>query len=349
MPSLEFHHPFNALVLPMPYIWILIPVLAATALALASIPAVAAWGLSALPIAIVLGIVAGHLFPVAAKPAKVGRHHQLALVFCQKKLLRLGIILFGFNLNLQDIMAVGWQAFAVDAAMISLILVSGIFIGLRLLRMEPEITVLTAMGSAVCGAAAIMATESVVRAKQQQVTIAVATVVVFGTLALVCYPVIYHFTQVEPGRFGVYIGSTVHEVAQAVAAGESIGPEALQTALVVKLIRVLLLAPVILLLSQWFLRRFQPGDAVGAPIPWPWFVGGFVLTSTFNSVIPLPAAMISTLNILAQICLTLAMTALGLQTHWLAIKTAGIKPLALSLILFLLLLIGGYGVNFLLY
>ncbi len=331
----------------MPTMWILLPTLTAGSLLLASLPAVAGWGLSALPIAILLGIIAGHSFPVSGGTDKSRAQNQKVLGFCQKKLLRLGIILFGFNLNLNDILAVGWQAFAVDVVMISLILVSGIFLGLRLFRLEPEVAVLTAIGSAVCGAAAIMATETVVRARQQQVTMAVATVVVFGTLSLLCYPLIYHFAGSDPARFGVYIGSTVHEVAQAVAAGESIGPDALHSALVVKLIRVMLLAPVILLLSQWFVRRYQPGCLEKSRTPWPWFVAGFVATAALNSLLALPEPLSTALNILAQTSLTLAMTALGLQTHWQAIKAAGIKPLGLSLILFLMLLVGGYGVNFL--
>jgi uncharacterized integral membrane protein (TIGR00698 family) len=216
--------------------------------------------------------------------------------------------------------------------------------------MSREATILTSVGSAVCGAAAILATEPVLKAKQQEVSVAVATVVVFGTLALFCYPLIYRLTDLSSASFGIYIGSTVHEVAQAVAAGQAIDAAAMNSALITKLMRVMMLAPVVVVIG-WLYQRAQneTGSTTSTAIPWPWFVFGFIAMVTLNSLVDFPAAMRQGLQVSAQLALTLAMTALGLQTRFSALRQAGPKPLILSALLFVLLLGGGLSVHQLLY
>ncbi|ABC31412.1 predicted membrane protein [Hahella chejuensis KCTC 2396] len=312
--------------------------LAVCAILLAQLPFIAALGLSALPLASLLGLLYG-------AAATHDTHSDVAILnFCQQKLLRLGIILFGFNLSFQQIAAIGWRTVLLDAVVIISVLSTGIYLGVKLLRLPKEIATLTAIGSAVCGAAAIMAAEPVVRAKEQDVAVAVGTVVVFGTMAMFIYPVIYRFTLMEPSLFGIYIGSTVHEVAQAVAAGQSISGEAMQFAVVAKLVRVMLLAPVIIALSA-LLFRAPAGASSQTKIAIPWFVFGFIAAAAVNSLITLPEFVLESLRWTAQIALTLAMTALGVKTRWSAIRQAGIRPIALSCILFIVLLGGGFGLN----
>ncbi|WLQ15118.1 YeiH family protein [Hahella aquimaris] len=308
------------------------------AILLAQIPFIAALGLSALPLASLLGMLYGAVNTHSSQGAST------TLNLCQQKLLRLGIILFGFNLSFQQIAAIGWRTILLDAIVIISVLSIGIYLGVKLLRLPKEIATLTAIGSAVCGAAAIMAAEPVVRAKEQDVAVAVGTVVVFGTLAMFIYPVIYRFTWMEPSQFGIYIGSTVHEVAQAVAAGQSISGEAMQFAVVAKLIRVMLLAPVIIALSV-LLFRAPAGANTQTRIAIPWFVFGFIAAAAINSLITLPEFVLEALKWTSQLALTLAMTALGVKTRWSAIRQAGAKPIALSLILFIVLLAGGLGLN----
>lgn len=318
-------------------------IIAFAATALAQTESLTAIGLSALPLAILMGITYGNV----AKPECRGRDAAV-LTFSQQKLLRLGIVLFGFNLSFQQIASVGYQAILLDLLVIAIVLSLGIAIGIRVFRLPREVAVLTSVGSAVCGAAAIMATEPVIRARERDVTVAVATVVLFGTLAMFSYPVIYSFVGMEPSLFGIYIGSTVHEVAQAVAAGQSIGGEAMQNAVVAKLIRVMLLAPVVIVLGSLFFRR---DAAAGArqPVPIPWFVFGFIATAALNSLVTLPAALLEGLQLASQLSLAIAMAALGIKTRWATIRQAGIKPLALSLVLFVVLMVGGFGLNVLFY
>jgi uncharacterized integral membrane protein (TIGR00698 family) len=317
--------------------------IAIAATALAQTESFSAIGLSALPLAILMGITYGNV----ARPPNSGRDAAV-LAFSQQKLLRLGIILFGFNLSFQQIAAVGYQAILLDMIVITVVLSMGIFVGIRLFGLPREIAILTSVGSAVCGAAAIMATEPVIRAKEQDVTVAVATVVLFGTLAMFSYPVIYSFVGMESSLFGIYIGSTVHEVAQAVAAGQSIGGEAMQNAVVAKLIRVMLLAPVVIVLGSLYFQR-AAGSSERRPVPIPWFVFGFIATAALNSVLTLPSIVLEALQLASQLSLAIAMAALGIKTRWATIRQAGIKPLGLSLVLFVVLMLGGYGLNVLFY
>ena len=325
--------------------WILLPLIGAIAYGLAQLTWARHLGLGALPMAIGLGILVGNLFT----PLWSTRSEQV-LAFSKKRLLRIGIILFGSHLTLQQLIAVGWQAAVLDLVVICSVLSVGYWVGVRVLGMSREATILTSVGSAVCGAAAILATEPVLKAKQQDVSVAVATVVVFGTLALFCYPLIFSLTGLSSAQFGIYIGSTVHEVAQAVAAGQAIDGAAMNSALITKLMRVMMLAPVVVLIG-WLYQRTQIGTANGpsAAIPWPWFVFGFIAMVTLNSLIDLPAALRHALQVSAQLALILAMTALGLQTRFAALRQAGAKPLILSALLFALLLGGGLVVHQLLY
>jgi uncharacterized integral membrane protein (TIGR00698 family) len=317
---------------------IALPLIAIVAILLAKVPAIAQFGLSALPLAIILGIVVGHL-----NTRKAADKEIVFTRFCQQKLLRAGIILFGFSLSFQQIISVGWQALVLDLLVITSIFCVGTYVGIRFFKLDRELAILTSVGSAICGAAAILATESVLKPRQQNVTVAVATVVLFGTLAMFSYPFIFQFSGMSEQAFGIYIGSTVHEVAQAVAAGEAIGGEALQNAVVVKLIRVMMLAPFILILSA-FLTRSSDGLS-GGKIAIPWFVFGFIAASGINSLLLLPEALLSTLQLASQFSLAIAMAALGVQTRWSTIRQAGVKPMVLSLMLFVMLIFGGFYLN----
>lgn len=329
--------------------WLLLLVISAASTLLAQTDAAQGAGIGALPLAIVLGIIAGNVFT-----DRYSAKSEWLLAFSKKRLLRLGIILFGSHLTLQQVASVGIQAALLDAVVIVCVLGVGYLLGMKVLGMSREETILTSVGSAVCGAAAILATEPVLNAKQQQVSVAVATVVVFGTLALFSYPVIFSLTDLSSASFGIYIGSTVHEVAQAVAAGQAIDAEAMNNAIIVKLIRVMMLAPVVIVIGWLYQRAQTPllGQASSAPsgsIPIPWFVFGFVLMVGINSFIVLPDYLSESLKFIAQISLTIAMAALGIQTKMSAVRAAGVKPMLLSAVLFVMLLGGGFIVHQLIY
>jgi len=211
-------------------------------------------------------------------------------------------------------------------------------------------------GSAICGAAAVMATDPVVRGRADQVAIAVSTVVVFGTAAIFLYPYLYHLNlehhivAMTPGTYGIFAGSTIHEVAQVVAAGRAVGDSAADTAVITKMVRVMMLAPFLLLLSA-YLARSEPSEpgVAGAParakLTIPWFALWFVAVTALHSAVRLPAAWVSTAVNADTVILAMAMAALGLTTHRSAIGKAGLKPIALGALLFTWLIVGGAVVN----
>ena len=234
-------------------------------MALGRIDWLADHGLSALTLAIVLGMLVGNtVYPRVA--AATGPGVQVS----KQQLLRVGIVLYGLRLTTQDIGQMGWAGVVVDALVLCSTFGLACWIGMRWLGLERETALLIGAGSSICGAAAVLATEPVVKARAEQVTVAVATVVVFGTLSIFLYPVLFQWNQawgVIPGGakgFGQYAGSTIHEVAQVVAAARSIGPEAADAAVIAKMVRVMMLAPFLLLLSGWMARSAGGRAAKGA-------------------------------------------------------------------------------------
>jgi uncharacterized integral membrane protein (TIGR00698 family) len=320
------------------------------AIFIAKTPVIAELGLGSLPLAILLGM----LFGASSRMIRRGETESApskSSLFCQQKLLRLGIILLGFSLTFQQVAQLGWQALVIDIIVICTVLLIGITVGIKVLKMDKELAVLTSVGSAVCGAAAIMATEPVVKGGHRQVSVAVATVVLFGTLSLIAYPLLFNLLPIAPEQFGIFIGSTVHEVAQAVAAGQTISPEALQTAIMTKLIRVMCLAPVVVALSLLLFREKSDTGTTHQriPIAFPHFIGFFILAVVVNSLWALPETLHEGLTFISQFSLTIAMAAMGFNTRWSTLRQAGLKPIILAAILFIVLFSVGLGLNLLLY
>jgi uncharacterized integral membrane protein (TIGR00698 family) len=305
-------------------------------------PELSALGASPLTLAIILGAMLGNLQPKLAH----GRCHP-GLRLAQKTLLRAGVALYGFNLNLQQIAEAGRSGLLIDILMLGSTLAIGYFVGTRWLRMERESALLIAAGSAICGAAAIVATVSVLRLEERdsvkKAATAVATVVLFGTAAMFLYPMIFAWLGGSRSLFGIFIGSTVHEVAQVVAIGNSIGGEAAHNALIVKMIRVLLLVPFLLGLSFWLARKTEAGEKKHITVPW--FALIFVLFAAINSVFALPDDILLILRQAGIISLSFAMAAFGMETTFTLIRQAGLKPLLLGAILFAYLVIIGGWVN----
>jgi uncharacterized integral membrane protein (TIGR00698 family) len=304
--------------------------------------------MSALTVAIVLGIVLGNtLYPRIAATSGAG------VGFSKQTLLRAGVILYGLRLTLHDIGQVGTTGVLIDALLLSSTFALAFLLGTRVFGLDRSTALLIGAGNAICGAAAVMATEPLVKAKAEQVTVAISTVVVFGTVAIFLYPALYelnlHWQLLPAGSqaFGVYAGSTIHEVAQVFAAGRSISAETANTAVITKMVRVMMLAPFLVGLSAWLAR--QPDSGAVAPqerkLTIPWFAFAFVGMVLFNSLVPLPHALVGIAIDVDTFLLAMAMGALGLTTHISAIRRAGIKPLLLGALLFAWLIGGGVLIN----
>jgi uncharacterized integral membrane protein (TIGR00698 family) len=308
--------------------------------ACASLVAATSWfqnlGLSALTLAILLGIlVANTVFPAMAPWAGSG------VDFSKNTLLRTGIVLYGWRITFHQLTAVGWSGLLIDIILIALTFTIAVQVGTRLLKLDRQTAMLIGTGSAICGAAAVLAAEPIIRGEAHRVSVAVATVVVFGTLGMFIYPVLYPHLGLSEQAYGIYAGSTIHEVAQVVAATKAVGDNAAAAAVIEKMLRVMMLAPFLVFLSST--RGAAEGGTGRRFIPW--FAVWFIVICGINSLHIVPASWVSALTQLDTLLLAMAMAGLGLRTHMGAVRQAGLRPLLLALALFVFLTVGGYGVN----
>lgn len=320
-------------------------VIALVSTTLAAVPAAAALGLSALTIAIVIGLLLANTW--LRRPAP---RFQLGLDLAKGPLLRWGIVLYGFRLTFTDVASVGIHAALLDALVVCTTFVLALWLGRRIFGLRNTQVALIGAGAAICGAAAVLATAPVVRGKQDDVTVAVATVIGFGTLSIFLYPALYPLLAAvapvafDAAGFGLYAGATIHEVAQVVAVGDSLSDDVASAAVVTKMVRVMLLAPFLLLLSA--LWKHSAAELAAAPAPRrrnsvPWFALGFIAVVGFNSLDALPAGLRDGLIVFDNLLLATAMAALGLQTRLSTLRAAGSRPMLLAALLYAWLLIGG--------
>ena len=224
------------------------------------------------------------------------------ILFCTKQVLRAGIVLYGFRLTFQSVVAIGLPAVLIDAVIVAATIFIGMLVG-RLLKMDKDLALLTSTGSAICGAAAVLGAEPVVKGEPHKTAVAVSTVVIFGMLSMFIYPALYRagILDLEPEQMGLYTGATVHEVAHVVGAGNALGIEISDAAIIVKMIRVMMLAPVLVIMSFALARTAvkavsdgvkETGNEVGKrnKITIPWFAFGFLAVIGFNSfdLLPMP-------------------------------------------------------------
>lgn len=320
----------------------------------------AAWYISLLPAvkalsfsSLIIGILLGMLY------ANTLRRRQPSswdggIKFCSKRMLRLGIILYGFRLTFQDVVAVGPKAVLIDCIVVVVTLLLGVWLGRRL-GLDRETTLMTSTGSAICGAAAVLGAEPIAKGKPHQTAVAVSTVVIFGTLSMFLYPIMYRMGLsgvLDTQQMGVYTGSTLHEVAHVVGAGNAMGSEIATDSLIVKMVRVMLLVPVLIAMS-WLLSRRGGAVAEKRSINVPWFAFIFLLMIAVNSGMHSAfdgeawfATALKVTEVVSTFMLTLAMTALGSDTSIDKFRQAGAKPFYLAGALYVWLVVGGFALAY---
>lgn len=336
--------------------FLLIFALAIVATLIAGLSIVKSLALSPLIIGVLLGMLLANTFA-----HHIPKDWQPGIKLCSKTILRLSIVFYGFRLTLNELMAVGIEGFVID----TIVVVGTLSIGLLLtkwLRLDKPTGLLVSSGSAICGAAAVLATEPIVGGKSHQTVVAVATVVIFGSLSMFVYPLLYRlglFDSLTVHQMGLYTGATIHEVAHVVGAGNAMGTDIAGIATITKMIRVILLAPTLMALG-YLLRREQaveggqPAQEGHAAVNIPWFAFlflGMVLINTlltwiFTSETSMYEAFRSVREVvlwLDSFGLTLAMTAIGVDASVRKFREAGLKPFLLALGLYLWLTLGGYG------
>ncbi|MBF8792650.1 YeiH family putative sulfate export transporter [Pseudomonas monteilii] len=308
-----------------------------------ALPAIAGLGISPL----IVGIVAGALYGNALRHG-LPESWAAGVNFSARNLLRLAVAFFGLRVSLQEIAQVGWSGLTVSLLVVVSTLLVGLWVGMKVMKLDRDTALLTAAGSAICGAAAVLAFESALRSQPHKAAMAVGSVVLFGTLSMFLYPLMVSagWVQLDTLGVGLFFGGTLHEVAQVVGAASNVSPQATHIATIVKMTRVLLLVPVLLVVGLWISRSRAPGQAQGGGrIAVPWFAFGFLLLVLVNSLQVLPAPLVTSINNLDTFALTMAMTALGMETRFSQIRQAGPRALLTGALLNLWLIGGGLAIT----
>jgi uncharacterized integral membrane protein (TIGR00698 family) len=281
---------------------------------------------SEVTVAILLGIVVGRL------PALRGAALGPGLKVAAETLLRVGIVLLGAKLSIQQIAGIGLPAAAIIAvtmaAALTLVLVLS-----RLAAVDSRLAVLLAVGAAVCGNTAIVATAPVISARSRDVAYAVATVTLFGTVAVFVYPLIGHTAHLGDAVFGLWAGIAINDTSQVVAASAAYSPGAFEVATVVKLIRNALMAPLLVAIAWlWGRQTGSRGEtAVGLRRAVPVFVLGFLALSALRSAGAIDAGLAANLEVAARALILVALSAIGLSLRVAELRSIGPKPLTIGL------------------
>lgn len=291
----------------------------AAAFALRRLPGIGV--VSPMMLSIVLGIAVRNTVGAAAA-ARPG------VAFSARRLLRLGIVLLGLQLTASQVLEVGAAGLAILALCVVATFAVTVRLG-RLIGVEPGLAELIAGGTSICGASAVVATNAVTEAPEEDVAYALASITLFGTVAMFVYPLLPGLLGLSPHSYGLWAGASIHEIAQVVGATFQASLEAGEAGTVAKLSRVMMLAPVVMTLGLVAARRRGAG-AGQARAPVPWFVLGFVAVVILNSIVPVPAEASAAAGVAATVLLSMALAALGLEANIARLRAKGARPLLLG-------------------
>ncbi|TFC14658.1 putative sulfate exporter family transporter [Cryobacterium algoritolerans] len=300
-------------------------------------------GFPLLTVAVVLGILAGQLPARRRAPAGV---LAPGLSVAATRIMRLGIVLLGLKLSLVDILALGWLTIATTVAIVLLTFAGTLWLGRRL-GLPGNQPLLIATGFSICGASAIGAMSGVVKAKDEETATPIALVTLCGTLAIAVLPVLWHPLGLTDVQFGHWVGAGVHDVGQVIATAQVAGPAALAVAVVVKLTRVLMLAPIVAGVAVRERRRdardpATPGPEARPPIL-PLFVAGFLAAVMLRTFVPLPVGLLAGADTLQTYLLATALFGLGTAVDLGAIVRTGGRALTVGLLSWTLIAALAFG------
>jgi len=308
------------------------------------------------PVAVLTGVatVLGHLVPVVGAPVfAVLGGIAVALVrpppvrarpglgFAAKTVLKASIVVLGTGLSFHEVLTVGGSSLPVLVGTLAVALVGAVVIG-RALGVARDLRTLIGVGTGICGASAIAATDAVISASDADVSYAIATIFTFNVAAVLTFPTIGHALGLSPHAFGLWAGTAVNDLSSVVAASTIFGHGATTYAVVVKLTRTLMIIPIALGLSVWRRRAVRstttdaPGAAAGLRHVVPVFIGWFLVAVTLNTIGLVPSGWHQGLSTTAEVMITMALGAIGLSTRPRDIRHAGFRPLALGALLWVL-------------
>jgi uncharacterized integral membrane protein (TIGR00698 family) len=302
---------------------LLAAIVAGGAVLLRMVPGLSAF--SSMILAILIGMILHNVIgtPAVTKPG---------LIFCVKRLLRFAIVLLGLQLTVMQLAVVGLGGVATIVIAVGATFVFTLWLG-RVLGVDAKLSRLIAAGTSICGASAVVAANAVTEAREEDVSYAVACITLFGTIAMFAYPLLDTVFPMLPRFYGIWVGASVHEVAQVVAAAFQGGQSAGEIGTITKLGRVLMLLPVVAVLGVFTSRERQDeptGQGAGTS-RFPWFVVGFAMMIVVNSLIAIPSNISVPISTFTTFLLTMALAAVGLETNIKKLWAKGLRPLVLGL------------------
>lgn len=241
--------------------------------------------------------------------------------------LRMGIVLLGLQLSIGQVMGMGWSGVIIVVGALVATLLGTLWLGARL-SVDAKLTLLIAAGTSICGASAVVATNTVARADDEDVAYALAAVSLFGTAAVFLYPVLGHLMRLSADAYGLWAGASIHEIGQVAAATQGPHPGG-EIAMIAKLSRVALLAPTVLLLGT-IGRGQNETNVARVPLQFPWFLVGFVALMVVGSTEWISVEHRMWGGQMALALLTVALAALGLDLDISKLRTRGWRPLILG-------------------
>lgn len=260
------------------------------------------------------------------------RKCKAGIEFTARTVLRVGIALLGMRITLGQITALGWQPVALVITLV-VVTISVSVIAAKMLGFQKLFGMLTGGATAICGASAALALSAAFPNHPQKEKATLFTVIgvsALSTLAMIVYPMIARWLELSPQLAGVFLGATIHDVAQVVGAGYSMSTETGDTATVVKLMRVAMLLPVIVCAAM--ITRMQGADSGGERPPLlPWFAVGFLILACINSTGWVPTVVQGGVNEMSRWALIIAISALGMKTQIKELASVGIKPILLMI------------------
>ncbi|MFC0524734.1 YeiH family protein [Pontibacillus salicampi] len=250
--------------------------------------------------------------------------------FSAKKLLRFAIILYGLKLNMSVVFQEGMPLMARDVGVIAFSIGVTMLIA-RWLKADMTISMLLGVGTGVCGAAAIAAVSPILKSKEEDTAIGVGIIALAGTVFALLYTLVRNILPISAVDYGIWSGISLHEIAHVALAAAPAGEDALAMALLAKLGRVFLLVPLCFIMVYWMKRKQHSSDQDKTPVPFPWFLLGFIGTSllgsyVFGTYIPISENVLSGINNMSTFILTMAMVGLGLNVSFKAIRLKALRP-----------------------
>jgi uncharacterized integral membrane protein (TIGR00698 family) len=255
------------------------------------------------------------------------------IAFTSRFILRLGVALLGFKITMGDVIGLGWGPVLLVVAAVTLTILVSVPVA-KWMGFDPRFGVLSGGATAICGASAAMAISAALPAHPKKESATLFTVVGVSTLSTVVmllYPPLVRFLGLDDTYAGIFIGASVHDVAQVVGAGYAVSAEAGDTATIVKLARVAMLLPVILAVGL-FIRSAEHVPTKDRPPLLPWFVVAFAILVVLNSLLPVPQLIRDAGNSLSRFCLIASIAALGIKSSIKDIAAEGWKPVVLMVL-----------------